>query len=190
MQLYRVVLFGIVSAAAGTGAVNPDLAAQRKVTMCLVNTRDPYTLGPATELAKQIYARIGVRVDWRSTRSCPADSILVYLRDDTPDTLLPGALGYARPSDGMNVEIFCDRILKTVEPRLAPILLAHVLVHESAHILQGIARHSPTGMMKPRWNHTDYAQMAVGWLPFAPLDVTLIYEGMDRRASQITSSRP
>jgi hypothetical protein len=60
-------------------------------------------------------------------------------------------------------------------------LLAHVMVHEIAHILQGVYRHSDNGVMKAVWTGQDYSQMRVGALPFAPEDVELIHLGLARQ---------
>ena len=51
------------------------------------------------------------------------------------------------------------------------------------HILQGVSRHSPTGVMKPRWDRDDYSQMAWRPLPFTEADIVLIRLGMKARAS-------
>jgi hypothetical protein len=59
-------------------------------------------------------------------------------------------------------------------------LLAHVMTHEITHVLEGINRHSETGMMKGQWTETDYRAMAAG-LRFAPVDVALIHDGLAKR---------
>jgi hypothetical protein len=188
MKLCRVLLFGILSTTAGAGDLN--LPAQRTAVLCFENIRDRLVLRQANELAKKIYAGIGVELRWSlKPSSCPVDAIVVSLREDTPRNLLPGALGYSTPYEGVHVEIFYDRILEKAEPRAISTLLAHVLVHESTHILQGTAQHSQTGMMKAHWDLHDFFQMLWKPLPFTPEDVTLIYLGMDKRAERIISSR-
>ncbi|WP_410971913.1 hypothetical protein, partial [Salmonella sp. SAL4445] len=59
-------------------------------------------------------------------------------------------------------------------------ILGHVLTHEITHILQGIDRHSPTGVMKARWDATDYFEMTRSPLPFTPGDIELIRTGLRR----------
>jgi hypothetical protein len=66
-----------------------------------------------------------------------------------------------------------------------PHLLAHVLVHEITHILQGVARHSETGIMKAHWTPVDYRQMLVHPLPFAPEDVQLLQLSMEHRSERL-----
>jgi hypothetical protein len=60
-------------------------------------------------------------------------------------------------------------------------VLAHVLAHEIAHILQGCSRHSVSGLMKARWNADDFTAISRNELRFAPEDIELIYLGVGRR---------
>jgi hypothetical protein len=61
-------------------------------------------------------------------------------------------------------------------------LLAHVMTHEITHLLQGISRHSQTGVMKAYWDTHDFLQMAENPLPLAPEDIDLIQRGLRQRA--------
>jgi hypothetical protein len=188
MQFCRVILFGIVSALAV--AQEQDPAVERKVTVCYATFQDPWVVHRAAAQASQIYARIGLQIDWYfSVNSCPRNSIWIHTRDETPENFLPGALGYSTPREGIHIEVFYDRIRRTVEPKLVPVLLAHVLVHESAHILQGVVRHSATGIMKAKWVSADFEQMASNPLPFTPQDVAFINLGLDKRQVIISSRR-
>ena len=56
------------------------------------------------------------------------------------------------------------------------------MVHEIAHLLQGIQRHSDTGIMKARWKADDLGGMRKAPLPFIQQDVDLIYSGLAARA--------
>lgn len=67
------------------------------------------------------------------------------------------------------------------EPGKVPCLLAHVMAHEITHMLQGVSRHSLTGVMKPRWDRNDYSQMAWRPLAFTEGDIALIQLGMKAR---------
>jgi hypothetical protein len=75
--------------------------------------------------------------------------------------------------------VFWDRIER--QRRFAPpvVVLAHVLIHEITHMLQGVARHSESGVMKSQWTAEDQRAMASKPLPFTPLDVELIQHGLD-----------
>ena len=66
-------------------------------------------------------------------------------------------------------------------------LLAHVLVHEITHILQGITRHSETGIMKAHWTPEDYEEMQLRPLSFTRKDIELIQIGL---ASPTSCARP
>ena len=65
-----------------------------------------------------------------------------------------------------------------MNPALVPYLLAHVLVHEIGHILQGIDRHSGSGVMKARWSSADYHEMARLHFGFTQEDIELIRIGL------------
>jgi hypothetical protein len=103
----------------------------------------------------------------------------------TPEHLKPGALAYALPYEGTDIEVFYDRILSMVCPSTAPHLLAHVLVHEITHILQGVARHSDTGIMKALWTPDDFHEMSRHPMHFAPEDLKLIRLGMRGRSERL-----
>jgi hypothetical protein len=62
-------------------------------------------------------------------------------------------------------------------------LLGHVLAHEIGHILQGVERHSSTGLMKERWDYRDYVEMQRQPLRFTAEDLLLIQQGLKNRAS-------
>ena len=94
--------------------------------------------------------------------------------------LLPGALAYALPYEGVHIRVFYDRVERVV-PGLTAVVLAHVLVHETTHILEGIYRHSDSGVMKAAWTKQDHLQMQVEALSFAPEDVKLIRLGLASR---------
>jgi hypothetical protein len=67
-------------------------------------------------------------------------------------------------------------------------LLAHVLVHEITHVLEGISRHSATGIMKDRWDDNDYSEMRRKPLRFAQEDVNLIYDGLKARQARVATA--
>ena len=56
--------------------------------------------------------------------------------------------------------------------------VAHVLVHEITHVIEGVTRHSASGIMKARWDTRDYFDMRRKPLSFAQEDVNLIYDGL------------
>jgi hypothetical protein len=140
--------------------------------------------GPAQALAAKMFATIGIRLRWRigeppRTTTPSAQHIFIELTTDTPANRLPGAMAYAKPYEGVYIRVFYDRIHSEVVPR--SVLLAHVLVHEITHVLQGVARHSDSGVMKAVWTYQDHLQMRKDPLPFTPHDVELIHLGLARQ---------
>jgi hypothetical protein len=68
--------------------------------------------------------------------------------------------------------------------RRVSFVLAHVLVHEITHILQGFIGHSDTGIMKATWDEYDYMRMEREAMSLTDNDVRLIYLGIARRSSR------
>jgi hypothetical protein len=145
-------------------------------------------LNRAQVLANEIFGGVGVKIDWRRGQPSRSQSrsekpIVVEMTTDIPRALPPDALAFARPYEGVHITVFYDRLRAATEPELTPNLLAHVLVHEITHILQGTCRHSDTGIMKARWTHTDYMEMGQKPLSFTEEDVQLITTGLAERAN-------
>jgi hypothetical protein len=139
----------------------------------------------AAAKASSLFLSAGVKLDWHGELSdCKGrpDSIMVSFRAMTPKAFHPGALAYAYPYEGVHIEVFYDRIAQA-DPGLLPSLMANVIAHEITHILQGIDRHSPSGVMKAVWNSADYILMKRGMLRFTALDVEMIHDGFAARTS-------
>ena len=66
--------------------------------------------------------------------------IHIELAEHTPDKLMPGALAYALPYEGVHIRVFLDRVEKSVGANGLPCVLAHVLHTRLGHILQGLVR--------------------------------------------------
>lgn len=137
----------------------------------------------AQSIASRIFAEAGVRIKWqfgdpgRREQQMP---IMMDLSSNTPAALAPGALAWAQVYEGVHIRVFCDRIKNTVHgsDRLGTFLLAHVMAHEIAHILERVDRHSETGLMKPSWSRTEIEEMSVKSLSLAPEDVRLIHRSL------------
>jgi hypothetical protein len=132
----------------------------------------------AMDSAAKIFATAGVQIVWRvglPSRSA-SHPIVIDLRADEPVTERPGALGYARVYEGVHITVFYDRILH--HGNATGVVLGHVMVHEIAHILQGVSRHSESGVMKAIWTTGDYREMYFRPLPFTPHDVMLIHQSL------------
>jgi hypothetical protein len=148
---------------------------------------DPRLLMSAKSLASRMFAGIGVHLRWELGAPRPAlgrqahsdAEIVLWLSGKTPVAFHPGAAACAllsSSSSEVRVTIFYDRTLEpVVGNREASIdLLGHVLVHEIAHVLQGVTRHSEEGVMKARFTQADRRQMRSAPLPFTLLDAELI----------------
>ncbi len=109
---------------------------------------------------------------------------MITLSYNTPQDQLPDAWAYALPYEGTHIVVFYDRIQQKVPPARVPTLLAHVMAHEITHILEGVKRHSESGVMKAQWDDVDLFEMGRKPLAFAEEDVNLIYLGLDARKSR------
>jgi hypothetical protein len=170
-------------AAIGTSAQAAQKAGRPVTVYLRDNPSIPDTVkSTAKVVSSEVFARIGVRIDWRSGQlaasSAIAGAIAIELVTETPGTFLPGALAYAQPYEGVHIQVFYDRIQHKPAPAE---LLAHVMVHEITHILQGISRHSDSGVMKANWSGQEFQRMRYKPLPFTEEDVVLIHRGLEMR---------
>jgi hypothetical protein len=180
----KITAIAVTSLLAGIAASTGEAgqAEGMKVTVCTgTGVNNDFTLveSSAKTLATRIFADAGVHIDWRWSRHCPMHAIRISFSTSTPRNRLPGALAYSKPFEGVHIEIFYDRVRQnSIYPYR---VLAHVLVHEITHILQGTAVHSEIGIMKARWTPEDFANMRVKSLPFTPADLELIHLGLAAR---------
>ena len=157
---------------------------EQKVVVCMEDSAT-FGIAPLAQMiASGMFARIGVAIQWHhGLLGCPELGIQISLSQRTPRTLKPGALGYARPYEGSHIVLLYDRISEGGRD-LIPHLLAHVMVHEITHILQGTDGHSYTGVMKAHWNYDDLKNMEWKPLAFTDMDVFLIHRGLAARAAR------
>jgi hypothetical protein len=157
------------------------------VTVCI--DPDPYVLRGVRPLASKMFANIGVGIEWHERDSCPigVGAIQVRTSYDPPGIRKLKTLAFAQPYDGNLIVVFPQRV-QELSRNGGPSVLAHVLVHEITHVLEGIDRHSATGIMKDRWDDNDYFQMRRKPLRFAPEDVTLIYDGLKVRKARVATA--
>lgn len=187
----KVGLIAAIFLTFGTGA-----QAGGRIQVYLENNSAPAdVVGIAEGISSRMFAAAGVEVEWRITKPGRRDAsradraIVIGFEDQTRGGLHPGALAYALPFEGQHIVVMYERIKAASRdnPALRPTILAHVLTHEIAHILQGVVRHSAAGIMKVRWEPHDYFDMARHPLPFTPEDVDLIRRGCRRaQISQIS----
>ncbi len=144
------------------------------------------------DLAGKMFAAAGVQIEWHGCRQPECDSlrdesVVVSFLKGIRREIFPGALAVSRPIEGVHISVFYDRVQSArggfSQQGLAQVL-AHVLVHEITHILQGVVRHSETGIMKANWSPKDYLDMLWKPLPFTPGDLMLIQAGLAVRAAR------
>jgi len=107
------------------------------------------------------------------------------LEEETPTTERPGALAYAFVLEGTHIVVFADRVEALMQADHIPMLLAYVVAHEITHILQGVPRHSTTGIMKAHWNQDDHFAMLKNALNFTAYDEDLLHAGLDARVAGV-----
>jgi len=176
---------GAYALAGGIGPVPQHLA----VYVTRQGDVSPMISNGAAKLTVKIFAKIGVDLEWHWGDPLPnalieEQPILVTLLNDEGTGARPGVFAYATPYEGAHTTVLYQRIARAhPEPYETQVVLAYVLVHEITHLLQGIARHSDTGIMKTQWGRADVWAMRNGKLTFEPIDVGLIRDGLAARAS-------
>jgi hypothetical protein len=165
---------------AGRSHRQPRRATEHKVTICIDQPPIAHDLPRAELLASKMFRPVSVKLDWEV--SCPAgDAIRMGLSSATSDNEHPGALAYAFPYEAVHIVVFYDRVNRSVSADLRALVLAHVLVHENAHVLEGVDRHSESGVMKAHWTETDYTHMRAKPLHFTDWDIQRIQKGLESR---------
>ena len=149
----------------------------------------------ARATVNEIYSGIGIRVVWRSTRSAPPGcakkpnrTIVVAFLWETPAERSQQAMAFSNPylTEGPCVTLLMDRLKSAAKskPLRTEFLLGHVLAHEMGHVLQGIARHSETGVMKDHWSEEEIENMPFRRLYFTEFDAKLILTGLATRGRE------
>lgn len=169
-----------------------------KIPVCVDsgNYRSIQVLMRAKIITTRMFAGAGVAVEWLRPGSAACrnaqqtQAIVLEFLPSTPPGLHPGAFAYARPYEGEHIVVLLDRIENSVPDTEVPSLLAHVMTHEITHLLEGIARHSQTGVMKARFDVEDFELMTHSTLPFAPEDLDLIRDGLARRSARAETAAP
>src|SRR5215467_10357798 len=155
---------------------------EHRVTVCMKTLK--HEVFAAQSQASKMFAEVGVTLEWHDLKNCGVDSLIIELSSHTPESLLAGALGHADYEHG-EIVVFYDRVARRL-PGKETVLLAHVLVHEIAHVLFGVSHHSEAGLMKARWEAEDISAMRFKPLPFGPGDIELLHRGLDARELRLT----
>jgi hypothetical protein len=157
----------------------------------------PDLLRDGQDAATTIFAGVHVQLTWTGQNqqvsnpvaSCVGEpgthNLAVEIVPHAPATFSDVALAMAMPYavSGVRIVIFYDRVDPLLRGHNAPAatILGYVLAHEIAHVLQGIARHSETGIMRPRWTDNDFKQMGIRVLMFTAEDVQMIQQRLAPR---------
>lgn len=140
-------------------------------------------LNSGEQTAAQIFSSIGVALRW----SCDAsarNSILIRVAARVPKHFRAGAMAFALPfaRDGVRITVFYDRLEPILAEHIeyADSILGHVLAHEIAHVLERVDAHGEAGLMRARWNESDFTSMKFNAFHFAPEDAQNIRESVEK----------
>jgi hypothetical protein len=182
--LYCLLLMTIPAAARQTDAPVVEV-----FIPAILDAQMDFSFHRAWPVVTAAYSEVGLDVEWRLSKPQIAGcskkplhrTIVVALNWNTPADFHSGALAFSNPHavEGACVTLFMDRLKRLVagQPFTTSFLLGNVLAHEIGHVLQGIARHSETGVLKPRWSVTEIEEMPFRRLHFTPYDANLILDG-------------
>jgi hypothetical protein len=102
-------------------------------------------------------------------------TIKILTRDMTVQLALnPAELGLAlldsETSLGSEAYVFFDRVEEEAAYRDTDItvVLSSAITHEIGHLLLGTNEHSPTGVMRGKWNRDAFKRAALGQMTFTP----------------------
>lgn len=193
-----VAMITVVTAWGANGSGKPPADGSRVVVYLEARFFSSITeLAAARIQATELFKAAGIRLEWRYGHpredAAGARVVAVKFVAETPAPFLEppyqhamaAACPYANGPE--SIMVFTDRVEDFLAPfdhRAAGKLLGHILAHEIAHVLEGIARHSVTGLMKPSWSVDDYGVMTRHGLPFAAEDVEFMRAGLLKGAGQ------
>jgi hypothetical protein len=182
MKILAMTAVGVIVGVVAQAREPVRPTAESTVVICMGYTPNAVADNRARVVATDIFAGIGVKLAWRLPGNCPADGIVITFSNDTPASVFPGALAYAMPYEGKHTVVFYDRVKDQMGT-----VLGHVIAHEVTHILQGVIRHSESGVMKANWTGADYQAMTWKPLEFTREDIDIINCGLERRAKHLVA---
>jgi hypothetical protein len=168
-----------------------------EVSLSLIESRmvpmQAFNLGMRT--VDQILAEAGVRIRWSDKVPPPSSKssdkpcsvgitapVIVMNFSESPKGVKPDTVAQSQPyaQDGVRITFFHDRLQAIFNsmPSWGGSVLGHIMAHEITHVLQGINRHSETGLMRAHWSVEDYEQMKKKSLPLTAYDIQLIRKGV------------
>lgn len=145
----------------------------------------PFVQSQAEDVAGRLFASIGIEVRWVPAPRCAKDPptgsvVYVYYEASAPSDAPADVSAFARfgGSRVPAVYLLYDRVLSRESGfwyrPLVPTVMGYLLAHELTHAIQGVVRHSTSGLMKPYWTARDQAAMVDGKMTFTSADVVLL----------------
>jgi hypothetical protein len=190
----RSQLSTVVLAVMGSGSM---YAAEKTRVDVYISNRDDSArlLGTGKILAFGIFEKIGVHVNWRTgelaDNAAPPKAFGIRTLEHAPESATPGALASARivGSSGTEITVYKDRVLRFLDnhSNLAGVGAGYVLTHELAHVMQGVGRHSESGILKAQWSNADFEEMVFHKLAFTNFDVDLIHRGLALQLASVSA---
>ncbi len=168
----------------GVGVARLAAADRPVVTICMNTSGQLNTeFYIAREMAGRILGQAGVLIEWKNREDLCAglrNSLIIKISNNARIDSSPRVLActFLRRHE---ILVFHDRVvLASHGNRQISVLLGHVLAHEIVHALQGLDRHSATGLMKQRWTVGELSAMCIRPLLLESADISLIHGGMKR----------
>jgi hypothetical protein len=81
---------------------------------------------------------------------------------------------------GSTIHVYLDRIVTAGPLPATGTVLAYVFAHEITHLVEGIDRHSDSGILKAFWSKEDYKRIRDFKLTFDARDVEMLRDRMAR----------
>ncbi len=186
-RTFANTLLLLAAAATAQGRGFAPVAPASTVAVCIEYDQQARLVQTAQPVATRLLAAADVTLRWHTGfKHCPENALRIALQEHSSPSEHPGAFGYAQPYEKATIRVFLDRVLASQpggadSANALPALLGHVLAHEIAHLLQGIIRHSHTGLMRAHWTVEDNKRMRTTPLSWDPDDIELIRLGLAAR---------
>jgi len=127
-----------------------------------------------------IFRKAGIRIIRRASGrreefAEPVENIEVRVVETAPRDKRPAVLASSLPyaKSGVRVFVYYERVAG-VTPMPNPIVLGYALAHEIGHVLLRMDTHSDEGVMKARWNTSDFSWMQAHMLRFSDDDAEMM----------------
>jgi hypothetical protein len=178
MRGLKLILFLTV---VGPGVFADAAAATpRHLDVCMGTGTNLSAFWQAEKISATMLSTAGIEVTWRrGAHRCPPGVIEIKVTEEARPAGRVYALAHTWPYEGTRIEVFYYRIREVAGPQRSIQLLAHVMTHEIGHILEGVSRHSESGIMKPSFDQRDIDKMMIRPLTFAEVDIDLIQDGFE-----------